>query len=92
MAKLSAYGQVEDSRWEKSKEYTAEEDDLISWKRMTYAFMTNGRLLTKEDVVFRSDGRYSYGWKVSAHKYEDVAKRMEAIERLTAKGYVEVTK
>jgi hypothetical protein len=89
MAKLSAYGQREVARL--SKEMSTPDNELSVWARMTFAFMDNGRLLTKRDVKFRSGEKHCYGWTVSKNKYKKPEERQAAIERLKAKGYTEVT-
>jgi len=79
MAKLSARGRTELVRL--SKEYTAEQiadrllktEPLTDWERVTVALMSDGKILSKRDVRFKSDGRkHSYGWTVKAKVKADV--------------------
>jgi len=63
MAKLSARGRTELARVEKTVYPTP--PDLVTERRYTTAYMSDGTLLQKCDVIFRSDGkRHSYGWIV----------------------------
>lgn len=44
---------------------TGKTASLISWERVTLAFMSDGVVLTKRDVVFREDNRrHTYNWTV----------------------------
>lgn len=72
MAKLSARGRTELARLTRDRSIT---DELINRERITLAFMSDGNILRKRDVWFRSDGRYhSYGWKVlkRLHAHDDI--------------------
>ncbi len=64
MAKLTARNRKELVRV--TKIIACEDADrLISSERLTIALMSDGKILRKRDVVFRSDGtKHSYGWKV----------------------------
>lgn len=70
MAKLSAKGAKELMR--ASKESVVTDDESIDWRRITRAWMDDGRVLEKRDVNFKATGtadyqkarKHSYGWKV----------------------------
>jgi hypothetical protein len=70
MAKLSAKGAKELMR--ASKESVVTDDESIDWRRVTRAWMDDGRVLEKRDVNFKATGaadyqkarKHSYGWKV----------------------------
>jgi hypothetical protein len=70
MAKLSANGANELMR--ASKESVVTDDEAIDWRRVTRAWMDDGRVLEKRDVNFKASGaadyqkarKHSYGWKV----------------------------
>lgn len=70
MAKLSANGANELMR--ASKESVVTDDESIDWRRVTRAWMSDGRVLEKRDVNFKATGaadyqkarKHSYGWKV----------------------------
>jgi hypothetical protein len=70
MAKLSANGANELMR--ASKESVVTDDESIDWRRITRAWMDDGRVLEKRDVNFKATGdasyqkarKHSYGWKV----------------------------
>jgi hypothetical protein len=70
MAKLSAHGK-ELLRIELERDIT-EPESSTSWRRVTRAYMSNGKVMEKIDVRFkpssiRPEGeRYSYGWKIYA--------------------------
>lgn len=54
---------------------------LTSWHRRTYALMSDGTILVKSDVQFRSDPKpHSYGWKVKG----------KAKAGMTAEAFAEV--
>jgi hypothetical protein len=70
MAKLSTHGK-ELLRIELERNIT-EPESRTSWRRVTRAYMSNGKVMEKIDVRFkpssiRPEGeRYSYGWKIYA--------------------------
>lgn len=89
MAKLSARGRKELFRL--SKERLVEDDQLIDWKRITCASMSDNRLLTKLDVHFKETQhlqayRHSFGWKVKCKLKNPTAVK----NRLLSLGYIEV--
>lgn len=71
MAKLSARGRKELARV--TKVVFPGEEELTSQRRYTLSLMSDGVILEKIDVVFRSDGKkHSYGWKVRSKVKESV--------------------
>jgi len=62
MARLSAHG-YELLRVSKEKT-NIDPSSSCSWEKETLSIRSDGKILKKLDVVFRSDGQpYSYGWK-----------------------------
>ena len=70
MAKLSAHGK-ELLRVELERDIT-EPESSTTWRRVTRAYMNDGKVMEKIDVRFKPDTyrpngeRYSYGWKLYA--------------------------
>lgn len=70
MAKLKAKGRTEILRVYKETE--TPDGELTTWSRKTRAYMTDGTVLEKTDVLFRPASydpkprRHSYGWTVRA--------------------------
>lgn len=63
MAKLSARGRTELARVSIEKE--TPDSALVSWEKTTVTLMSDGSIMEKRDVKFRSDNRrHSYGWSV----------------------------
>lgn len=88
MAKLSAYNQTEVARYERERDLAVADSDFVSWERITYAFMSNGRVLEKRDVKFRDTGeRHSYGWKKHHKKFSTEQERSDAFARLVKAGF-----
>lgn len=80
MARLSARGRTELVRVSKAEDVT-DSDSVVTWRRYTKALMSDGTILEKVDVRFKSDGsRHSYGWKAKG----------KAKKGLTAEQFVEV--
>lgn len=88
MAKLSARGRKEVARVTKLD--ASPNSDLVTERRKTYALMTDGAILEKTDVVFKSDGKkHSYGWKVVFAKAGVTPEKF--VSHYVARGY-EVTR
>jgi hypothetical protein len=52
---------------------TGKEKNLTTWERTTIALMSDGKILEKRDVQFRSDGqKHSYGWKIRPRTKKDM--------------------
>lgn len=72
MAKLSAHGK-ELLRIELERDITDPESST-TWRRVTRAYMSDGKVMEKIDVRFKPDNyhpageRYSYGWKLYAKR------------------------
>ena len=72
MAKLTARGQRELARAEKTTYFTPEQDDMVSERVTKYALRSDGYLLSQSISVFRptfsfeppAGRRHNYGWKV----------------------------
>jgi hypothetical protein len=63
MAKLKAKGRTELARMERENT-TDPSNNLISWERKQYVFLSDGSILSRRTVRFRSDDRlHDYGWK-----------------------------
>ncbi len=95
MAKLSARGRSEVVRLEKERVFTPVDDDVVSssfidWERVTVALMSDGVILKKRDIRFRSDGRvYNYGWKSFGRFKDTVSERFtSAFEKVGYKRVV----
>lgn len=67
MAKLKAYGRTELFKVEKEREVT--NSDLITWEKVSYALMSDGKVLERRVVLFKPSSyepkgrRHDYGWK-----------------------------
>jgi hypothetical protein len=90
MAKLSARGRTEVARL--VKELPA--DETCSWRRKTFALMSDGVVLEKLDVEFRLRAyaptrRHSYGWKVLLRTK---ATKERFVDWAKSKGCEEVTR
>ena len=95
MAKLSAGGRTELMR--ASKETTSPDDESVDWRRVTRAWMDDGKILEKLDVNFKATGdasyqkarKHSYGWKVTgkikAELLADPTKLVTALQSTRAK-------
>lgn len=95
MAKLSAGGRTELMR--ASKETTSPDDESVDWRRVTRAWMDDGKILEKLDVNFKATGdasyqkarKHSYGWKVAgrikADLIADPTKLVTALQSTRAK-------
>jgi hypothetical protein len=91
MAKLSARGRTEVARFSKEEKVT-DPSRSTDWERTTYALMSDGHLLKKWDVNFKSSnilpgGKHSYGWKDQGKKAHLTADKLREV--LLAKGYTE---
>jgi hypothetical protein len=63
MAKLSARGRKEVYRVSRETDLTPDQNSLVCWRKVTYAVMSDHKVLTKTQLKFRSDGqRSSGGW------------------------------
>lgn len=94
MAKLSAHG-FEVCRYEKAENLT--NDVSLTWKRKTYAIMSDGRIMSKNDAKFKPSPwedkprSYSWGWKRGKLVAETDFKTIEGIVAfLEGKGYAKV--
>lgn len=93
MAKLSAYGQREFLRM--AKEYYPEcKDDTrneVVWRKKTVAFMTNNRILVKEQARWADGMKHDWGWKVKGKLKSGVTPEQikSAYEKL---GYQQVAR
>ena len=93
MAKLSARNRTEVARVK--KETIVENSDLISSQTMTFALMSDGKVLVKRDVVFKPSAwetepkKHSYGWKLAEAK-RAIHDRQLFVSMFLKKGYVEV--
>jgi len=92
MAKLNARGRTELARVSKVREGLEEAaayggSTLTDWSRTTLVLMSDGAVLKKLDIRFKSDGsKHSYGWKNYAKaKPGFTAERF--VEIFTTKGY-----
>ena len=93
MAKLSAHNRKELIRLE--KEIPVKEDDDLTYDRRTLAFMSDGKILEKRDVVFKpkfdwdspQGRRHTWGWKVKGKAKEGLTPERFA-EIYSKIGYV----
>ena len=98
MAKLSARGRTVLMR--ATKEAETPNDEATSWAKTTRAWMSDGNVLEKRDVMFRPigsmpAGKHSYGWKqagkIKAALMADSASLLAAMEssrdKLKAAGW-----
>lgn len=90
MAKLGARGRTELVRLEK-KIAVEDPSALASERRYSVALMSDEKVLTKMDVVFRADGKkHSYGWKDSGKKIKAGLTVAEFSSVYESQGYVRV--
>lgn len=68
---------------------TGKVPSLISWERTTLAFMSDGVVLVKRDVVFRADNRrHNYNWSVH-RKLRPTVTVEQFVAAFTKAGYVQ---
>lgn len=94
MAKLSAHG-YEVARYEKETE--TPNGQFTVWEKKTYAIMSDGRILSKNDAKFRPASwetkprHHSWGWKRGKKVADTSFKTVEGIiSFLISKGYAKV--
>jgi len=81
MAKLTTKGTTILARWR--KEWDTPDDDLVSARVREYAVRSNGVVLRRYAVWFRSDtGSHDYGWKVYARGHVGYTGVDDYIQRL----------
>jgi len=93
MAKLTTKGTTILARWRKDEK--TPDDELVSERTREYAVRSNGVLLRRDAVRFRSDtGYHDYGWKVYGRAagnkpdLDDYLRRTG--EKLEARGFARV--
>lgn len=93
MAKLSAYGQREFLRVAKEYQITPKPDEHnpVVWRKKTVAFMSNNRILVKEQARWADGMKHDWGWKVKGKLKPGITP--EAIRAAYEKlGYQQVTR
>jgi len=96
MAKLNANNQTEVLRLQ--REVSSPKNPDLEWERMTYAFMSNGKVVGKRDVLFKprqflgetKAKRHSYGWHLAARYSNGEMGWRPVANKLKGDGYVEV--
>jgi len=86
MAKLSARGRKELARVTKTETLTEEQSSVTLERTTVLALMSDGKILQKDSVVFRSGDKHSYGWKVRSKAKAGVTPEM-FVSALTNQGY-----